>query len=255
MDLDIKYRWIARDKDGDLYAYEEKPVKSSVDDTWFESEEHALGGIFIADRDNEYSSIKWEDNEPYDRLSEKLSEKMIVNEDIQFLKDLQEELNTQENDYQASPIFWVVRQYEKRIIHEDFADGYVYFHNDGESIEFETIEELREFVKESYECYDNLSDIIDLTENEDDLYSIFETITSYFNENGYFGFYPIEKIPVIQPNTMFLTKQEAKDHIESNYYHYNDTVHTYAMTAWRAPKVERLLDILHRFDWESLEGK
>lgn len=27
---------------------------------------------------------------------------------------------------------------------------------------------------------------------------------------------------------------------------------TYAMTAWRVPKVERLLNILENFDWDSL---
>jgi hypothetical protein len=52
---------------------------------------------------------------------------------------------------------------------------------------------------------------------------------------------------------MFLTKQEAKDHIRLNHYHYTDEVHTYAMTAWRAPKVERLLNILETFDWDKLK--
>jgi len=247
LDLDIKYRWIARDKDGDLYAYEWKPVKSSVDDTWFESEEHALGGIFIADRDNECSSIKWEDNEPYDRLSEK----MIVNEDIKFLKDLQEELNTQENDYQASPIFWVIRQKVKRVTDADFADGQLYIYSDGDHREFETLEELRTFLEENE--YDE--ELIEFVRESDDIYDAFEEILCNHNDNGYFSTYSYEDAYEIKENTMFLTKQEAKDHIKSNYYHYNDTVHTYAMTAWRAPKVERLLNILHKFDWEKLEGK
>jgi hypothetical protein len=43
---------------------------------------------------------------------------------------------------------------------------------------------------------------------------------------------------------MFLTKRECKEHIERNHYHYNDTVHTYAMTAWRSPQVEKLIKIL-----------
>lgn len=52
---------------------------------------------------------------------------------------------------------------------------------------------------------------------------------------------------------MFLTKEEAKQHLKVNHYHYTSKAHTYAMTAWRAPKVERLLKILETFDWDSIE--
>lgn len=52
---------------------------------------------------------------------------------------------------------------------------------------------------------------------------------------------------------MFLTKAEAKRHIRLNKHHYTSETHTYVMTAWRAPKVERLLNILETFDWKSIE--
>lgn len=45
----------------------------------------------------------------------------------------------------------------------------------------------------------------------------------------------------IVPDTMFLTLDEAKRHIEANHYHYTDRVQAYAMTAWRSPLVERLV--------------
>jgi hypothetical protein len=53
---------------------------------------------------------------------------------------------------------------------------------------------------------------------------------------------------------MFLTKAEAKEHIEANHYHYTKEAHTWAMTAWRAPKVERLLKVLSEFDFRSLRA-
>ncbi|BEV37653.1 hypothetical protein BSB_07260 [Bacillus stercoris] len=55
---------------------------------------------------------------------------------------------------------------------------------------------------------------------------------------------PETEVHHIYQNIMFLTKVEAKQHIKQNHYHYMKKVHTYAMTAWRVPKVERLLKIL-----------
>lgn len=37
-----------------------------------------------------------------------MKEGFNMSEDIQFLKDLQKELNNQDNDCQASPRFWTV---------------------------------------------------------------------------------------------------------------------------------------------------
>ncbi|EJP4629029.1 hypothetical protein NUI08_001986 [Listeria monocytogenes] len=51
----------------------------------------------------------------------------------------------------------------------------------------------------------------------------------------------------------FNTKEEAQQHIENNRHHYNSTVHTYAMTAWRSRVVEKLWDILRTADFNSLK--
>lgn len=59
----------------------------------------------------------------------------------------------------------------------------------------------------------------------------------------------------LRPDSMFLTKEEAKRQLELNHYHYTSKAHTYAMTAWRAPKVEKLLNTLSTFDWDSIEIK
>ncbi|EAE3443140.1 hypothetical protein E1313_06340 [Listeria monocytogenes] len=95
-------------------------------------------------------------------------------QDINFLNEVQEELNKQTNDGNASPVFWVIRQYEN-------------------------------------------------------------------------------KIPIIQPDTFFITKKEAQQHIYDNQNHYNNTVHTYAMTAWRSRVVEKLWDILRTADFSMLK--
>ena len=49
---------------------------------------------------------------------------------------------------------------------------------------------------------------------------------------------------------MFITKESCKNHIRLNGYHYHNP-HTYAMTAWRSPEVEKLWKLLEETDWEK----
>lgn len=168
--------------------------------------------------------------------------------DIEFLKSLQSELNSQVNDCQAAPRFWVVGDYRWVECLEDNAERhYVYLPDAAESYEVDTYlkgieedddlsgEELQEF--KEIGCLD----------------SALEWIQTYRDEDAYL--IPTRKEHFIRENTMFLTKAEAKRHIELNHYHYTKEAHTYAMTAWRAPVVERLLQILHEFDLDSLYPK
>ncbi|EIU6144484.1 hypothetical protein L5S95_002728 [Listeria monocytogenes] len=52
-------------------------------------------------------------------------------EDIIFLNELQQELNTQSNCGNASPVYWVIRQCEKQITDSDFGEETLYIHSDG----------------------------------------------------------------------------------------------------------------------------
>ncbi|MFJ5622002.1 hypothetical protein ACIQD3_04540 [Peribacillus loiseleuriae] len=178
-----------------------------------------------------------------------------MKDDIQFLKDLQGELKTQENDGQASPRFWVIRDYRVVPTHEEYGmQRTMYWHNDGDHTEFETLENLKEFLTDYYLEDDEQGELKEILEDEsttfDDLWNFAET---YLNDDGYFNEVPVKEESFIVPDTMFLTKKEAKRHLETNHYHYTSKAHTYAMTAWRAPKVERLLKILGTFDWNKIE--
>ncbi|MNH75628.1 hypothetical protein D3C73_278750 [compost metagenome] len=168
-----------------------------------------------------------------------------MKEDIQFLKDLQFELINQENDCQAAPRFWTVGDYRWVSCPEDSAERYsVYLPNDGESYEIDY------FLKEILDK-DSLSE--DALEEFDDIGcadSAFDWIKEHYDDGAYL--IPEREEHFIRQNTMFLTKEEAKTHIKLNHYHYTDNAHTYAMTAWRAPKVERLMKILETFEWDKL---
>lgn len=62
LSLNVAYVWIARDRDGELYAYTVKPSKSK--DVWSLYEQ---GGYFkIGDNfiDGLFLSVKWHDRDP-----------------------------------------------------------------------------------------------------------------------------------------------------------------------------------------------
>ncbi|AXO92821.1 hypothetical protein MCCC1A01412_22525 [Bacillus anthracis] len=181
-----------------------------------------------------------------------------MKKDIQFLKELQQELKTQESDCQASPRFWVIKDYRIVPANENFDNGHVeHFFNDGDHVKFSKFSDLKEFLEEYFEDEieedEELQKLInDGNENFDELW---EYVESNMNECGYYGTVFVKEEDYIVPDTMFLTKEEAKRHLKLNNYHYSSKAHTYAMTAWRAPKVERLLNILETFDWESISTK
>lgn len=53
------YHWLAKDKDGSIYAYKEKPQKTGYDYMWNDNDKGALEiGLPI-------SFLSWEDDEPY----------------------------------------------------------------------------------------------------------------------------------------------------------------------------------------------
>jgi hypothetical protein len=171
-----------------------------------------------------------------------------MKDDIEFLKSLQSELNSQANDCQAAPRFWVVGDYRWVECREENAERFsVYLPSAGESYELddylEGIKEDEELSGEELEEFEEIG-----CES-----SALDWIQKYQDEDAYLC--SEKKEHFVRENTMFLTKSEAKRHIELNHYHYTKEAHTYAMTAWRSPVVERLLQILHEFDFDSLYPK
>lgn len=168
--------------------------------------------------------------------------------DIEFLKELQQELKTQENDGNASPVFWVIGDYKWQPCWEEYAERWeIYIPNYADVYEWE--EYKNDQLKDN--DYELSEEILDELKEIEDADTFLEWVQEYIDDRAYLV--PARKEHIIVPNTMFLTKSDAKKHIELNHYHYTSEVHTYAMTAWRSPTVERLLKVLETFDWDSLE--
>lgn len=169
----------------------------------------------------------------------------LNNQDIEFLKTLQNQMLTQDKVCQASPRFWVVAQYEKRPTSEDYADGSMLIDECGEEYG-ETVEEavnklLDEYSELNSDDFDGCENFIEVIE------TLVHNDITRFSEVYYTNEHKIVR------NTFFLTMCECKEHIQRNLYHYNQTVHSYAMTAWRSPQVEKLYEILENVDFSQLK--
>lgn len=164
----------------------------------------------------------------------------LTKNELKFLQALQIELNNQQNDGNADPVFWVIAQYEWEPCHDSRAEDTHYY--DGDETTLESFDELLEYLRadgsigkrKKYEYFHELPDRIQEEWEE----------------------VPVERRHVIQKNTFFISKLEALKHIEKNSYHYNHSVHTYAMTAWRSPQFEKLIKLLKTADFsQELEDK
>lgn len=172
----------------------------------------------------------------------------MKSEDIQFLKDLQHELLTQDKVSQADPRFWVIRDYRWDIIPDEYAEDYQVYDRDGDCW---TLSGFIEYLKDDKDNDELLADV----DWSDDNYDIVDRLVDKLNEECGAEDYTIHGVieqSFIVPNTMFLTIAEAKQHLKLNHYHYTSRAHAYAMTAWRAPKVERLIKLLQMVDFDEL---
>ena len=185
-------------------------------------------------------------------------------DDLGFLEQLQHELNTQPHLCQADPRFWVIRDYEYREATESDEIDAVGLFEDGEG---ETMS-LEEAVMRAYKDELDLGGEDHAKEWLEDkwlkldengavqpqylLIDTFKDVVEDYAEHNMMTCVFLTKQWKIVANTMFLTLREAKDHLETNYYHYTNEARTYAMTAWRSPDVAQLIKLLREVDFNEL---
>lgn len=179
-----------------------------------------------------------------------------MKDDVKFLKALQKEMKEQENDGQAAPRFWSIMDYKQVPTSEDHADDVILYDSDDcQTIDIgEYVNDIIDFEGDRHLEFDaeqrsELSEVYQFDTPEE----IFEWIRENDDESRY---YPVfqQEISFIAYNTCFFTRDEARQHLENNRHHYSDKAHTFAMTAWRAPKMERLIKILESFNWDLINA-
>lgn len=180
-------------------------------------------------------------------------------EDIEFLKELQQALLEGDHDHQASPRYWTIKDYRKVHGNSEYDNcETVYVYNNGDVVEFDTVDDLKESLRDDIEGYEadelSLDELEQLLDNPDTAFDeLWEFATLHMPNKEYYQEFEMKEEGFLVPNTMFLTKEEAQKHLERNHYHYTSKAHTYAMTAWRSPQVERLMGILENTDWNTVQ--
>lgn len=189
---------------------------------------------------------------------------MLTADEIKFLKELQDELNTQDTFGQADPRFWVVVQdrwypcpkgYEDRVRVVDNDACSTMTLEEGVKAAFADIEArlgnntATEWLSD---WHITLDDHFDTWPMDDRAVDALEDCASRYDV-------PLEVIyekkrSVHADDTMFLTYRECCEHIKKNDYHYSNPC-PFAMTAWRSPQVARLIQILRTADFDSMDGR
>ena len=76
-----------------------------------------------------------------------VEKKVLTKEDVEFLKDLQKELNTQDNVCQSDPRYWVIKGTEK-VYHIEYADGYEFVNSEYDVLA-DTMKGICEYINEN----------------------------------------------------------------------------------------------------------
>lgn len=189
---------------------------------------------------------------------------MLSKQDTEFLQALGEELAHQNAigiDCQAFPQYWGIMDYRRVPANEDYDNcKEMYYHSDGDFVEFETYGELKEFIEcheypyaHEYLKQSEVAELKRLLSGEKiEMQELWGFVINYMNDNGFYDSCPMKEESFLRKGSMFITKYDALDHLKNYRYNYSERAHTYAMTAFRSPKYERLLKILANTDWSAL---
>lgn len=176
-----------------------------------------------------------------------IKKRQLTSDDIEFLLNMQKELNTQDHLSQAHPRYWTIRDY-KKIAGSDLnsPDGIcIYDTNSCETVyegdnlyikddEDKIFNMLKEYVRSEEELKEALENSFYLT----DVIGIIE--------NTSLEIYDYEEYPV--DIGMFLTHEAAIQHLKANEHNYSAKAHTYSHTALRTSE-EPLWRLLSEIDW------
>ena len=188
-----------------------------------------------------------------------VKKRMLTKEDIEFLKDLQHEMNTQDTLGQAEPRYWGIIETERVF---NLEDGDALLINDDTGEEYLDMEGVLPYVEkvakltyiEGHAEHSDRGDWIDVYEGEDNVETFFDLddVTCWLREQGErVRLTHFEDVRRINPGPIFLTHRDADNHLRLNDYHYTEDAHAYAMTAWRDPTIERLWKLLQEIDWDK----
>lgn len=210
-----------------------------------------------------------QNNQHHDDLTAKHA---ISCEDIQFLSELQKELNTQSAMGNAQPVFWAIKESKTETATEDDYDICSAY------IAEDIYHSIADFVNAANDPNDNLLERIneqsssEITEiqllddgscqlllEHDKLprkYHSLKDLVELLHDNDYpedLSQLIYEKyVSRVNPSPIFLTHRAAQAHLTQYDYNYAKDAHAYALTATRSPEFEQALNLIRTINWDAL---
>lgn len=188
----------------------------------------------------------------------------ITADEIQFLRELQHVLNTQDNMGNCDPRFWVIKETSKEISTEEDYDSRTLFYDDMPVASLEDLCDILNKMDNNYSAEMENGALI-LTEIDDEgeayyvgEYTRLDSFIEYLDlddPEGPWSEFSIsyeKQISRVVPDTLFLTHQDCEDHLRKYGYNYEPNAHAYAMTAIRSPRFEKLIKMLQTIDWNTV---
>ena len=167
---------------------------------------------------------------------------ILNKDDLGFLKAMAQELKTQDRIGTSKPVIYNILDINIRW-DNDCSDGFdtvKIYDKEGDCLE--TLEDMQDYIIENPEEFD--------VEEKEAIksYGIDEIVEIYKESKFYVSYGHYEK----ELKNAFLTMKSAEQHLKENSHHYHEKAHVYVSYCWRNPELERLLDIIEKFDMEEL---
>lgn len=200
----------------------------------------------------------------------------ISKDDIDFLKALQKERNTQDNCETADVRTWVIKDRNDTVTEEGHEDYYLLYSPENcnnldlediydilKALEFETDYYTGELVIENLNfendvitfTYFGRKSSISKDNNNKDCIAIkgvcVGELISFFNENFY-------EIVIVNMRVgwkhefCFLTQKAAENYLKRKGYNHSKDAHTYCICTYEDPEIAKLMDIIESTDWDSV---
>lgn len=176
----------------------------------------------------------------------------MTKEDKEFLAELAQELRTQDNCGTRNPV-WCIMDKEWVVKPEGCGDELIICFNETDYTKEEFANELIDnYSLRGEKKEDNaFEDICECTNAQD----LRDTVLEYFSDVDIYDIDMVERTLedcISEDATAFLTKKSAEEHLRLNAHHYHKEARAYALSAWRNPVYERVIEIIKNTNWEEL---
>nr|DAN80032.1 MAG TPA: hypothetical protein [Caudoviricetes sp.] len=202
--------------------------------------------------------------------------RVISKDDIDFLKALQKERNTQDNCGTGNVRTWVIKDRNDTVTEEGHEDYYLLYDSENcnvldlediydilKALEFETDYYTGELVIENLNFENNIITFayagskVSISRDSDNEDGIIikgmdaDELISFFNDN----FYEIVTVNMRvgwKHQFCFLTQKAAENYLKRKGHNHSKDAHTYCICTYEDPEIAKLMDIIESTDWDSV---